>query len=206
MTHEEIADDVAFVRSLAEQGRNAPLIGGGFLVLFGTLLAICYGVQWALLTDAFGHAPGYAYPLLWIGYGVIVGIGAFIIGRRVMRLPGASSIVNRVDRTVWRGVSLGIGVVILGTIVRATMQQDPMAPNAIMAAAFTMFGVAQGATAVIAGKAWLRWVSLLSFSVGVVLWIFINEPWAYLLAAIASVVVLLAPGLVLMRQEPRAIA
>jgi len=205
MTREEIVEDVAYVRNLAEQGRDAPLIGGGFLVLFGSLLAVCYAAQWALLTDAFGHAPALAYPLLWIVYGVAAGVGGVTLARRVVKLPGASAIVNRVDRTVWRGASLGIGVVILGTIVRATMQQDPMAPNAIMAAAFTLFGVAQGATAVISGKAWLRSVSLLSFAVSVVLWIFINEPWAYLLAAGASICVLLVPGVVLMRQEPRAV-
>ncbi|HVY87105.1 MAG TPA: hypothetical protein VG943_18370 [Caulobacterales bacterium] len=202
MTREELADDLAYVRTLADEGRHAPLIGGGFLVLFGVLLAFSYFAQWALLTEAFGRAPAYAFAALWIIYGIIATFGSIAIGRRVVKLPGASSIVNRVDRTVWRGASLGIGVVVIGTILRTP--QDPLAPNAIMAAAFTLFGVALGATAVIAGKTWLRWVSLLSFVVSVVLWLFLNEPWAYLLAAIASVVVLLGPGVVLMRQEPRA--
>lgn len=49
MTKDELAQDLAYVRTLAEEGRHAPLIGGPFLVLSGLLLSVAYTLQWMLL-------------------------------------------------------------------------------------------------------------------------------------------------------------
>ena len=40
MTREEMLADLAYARTLAEEGRHAPLIGGRYLVLFGALLCV----------------------------------------------------------------------------------------------------------------------------------------------------------------------
>jgi hypothetical protein len=206
MTKDEIANDLAYVRSLAEEGRHAPLIGGGFLVFFGVVLSVAYAIQWAFLTDLFGRVPGEAYGYLWLGYGVVATLGGIAGGLRVSKLPGAASVVNRVDRAVWQSVSLGICVVVAGCIWRMVSAQDWTAPNAIMAAAYAMFGIALNVTASISNYKWLRIFALLAFAVSVPMWVYRDEPWAYLMAAIAGIVVLVVPGVTMMRREPSPIA
>ncbi|HWA01257.1 MAG TPA: hypothetical protein VG841_13180 [Caulobacterales bacterium] len=206
MTKEELAEDLAYVRTLAEEGRETPLVGGSFLILFGTLLSIGYLAHWAALTNLFGRTPAVVFGYIWLGYGVLAVLGAFILFRRVRALPGRASVANRVDRIVWRSSGIAITVVVLGCMTRMTLMSDQYAANAIMASAFALFGVALGVTAAVSNQGWLRTFSLLAFATSVVLWIYINEPWAYLLAALASVIVLLAPGIILVRREPSPVA
>lgn len=202
MTKDELAEDLAYVRTLAEEGQQAPLIGGRFLVLFGALLGIGYIAQWSALSNLFGPTPGEAYAAIWTLYCLMAVAGVVWLSRGVKALPGGASVANRVDQIVWRTVGIGITATVIGTIARMILQADDLAPNAIMGAAFALFGVALSVTATVSEQRWLGRFSLLSFATSVVLWIFINEPWAYLVAALASFTVLLLPGIMLMRREP----
>jgi hypothetical protein len=199
VTREELLSDLAYARTLAEEGRQAPLIGGAFLVLFGVLLAIAYAVHWALLT---GQIPMLFAGWNWLAFGVCAFAGSMLLRGRVKQMPGASAIGNRAERTVWRGVSIAILVVVIGAIVQASLTGQVGVTNAIMAAGFGLYGVALYATAVIGGHRWLAPFAYLAWLISGVLWAFMNEPWAYLLAAAGSVLVLLIPGIISMRGEP----
>jgi hypothetical protein len=203
MAERELAEDVAYVRGLAEEGRRAPLIGGPFLVFFGLLLCLAYLLHWALLVDLFGPLHGIWFAALWSGFGLLAGIGMILLSKRTSARPGASSIVNRVDGAVWQGVVFAIVATLIGCIGRAVAEGEPDAVNSIMAAGFGLYGVALGATAVISEQMWLRTFSLLAFATSWLLWMFGNENWAYLYASAATLVVLVAPGAVMMRRETR---
>jgi hypothetical protein len=83
--------------------------------------------------------------------------------------------------------------------------QDFQAPNTIMAAAFAMFAIPLWVTSAISRQAWIGWFGLLSFAASIALWLTMNEPWAYLLAAAAGIIVLILPGVLMMRREPSVI-
>lgn len=199
MTREEMLSDLSYARTLAEEGRQAPLIGGSYLVLFGVLLAVAYVAQWAMLS---GQLPLSAAGWIWLSFGLLAFIGSFALRARVRRLPGASSIGNRADRAVWRGVSIAILVVVVGAIAQANVNGSFGATNMIMGAGFGLYGVALYVSAQIGGHRWLASFAYLSWLISGVLWAFMNEPWAYLVAAAGSVLVLLVPGVVSMRAEP----
>jgi len=194
-------DDLAYARSLAEEGRHAPLIGGSYLVLFGVLLTVCYGLQWAVLSGVLA-APTSFIGLGWIVFSVVAFAGSLLLGRRVRKLPGGAAIPNRVDRAVWHGVIAALFAVVAGTIVRGVMQADYTAPNAIVASGFGLYGVALYVTSTVGGHAWVRSFALMSWVTSGVLWFFVTNPVLYLLAAGASVIVLIAPGVIMMRREP----
>lgn len=206
MTRDELASDLSYVRALAEEGRKAPLIGGSILVFFGVLLAIAYSAQWALLAEAFGHANPLWYPVVWIGFGVAASIGAPLLRGRVKNLPGAESAANRVDRVVWQGVGAGIMAVVVGAIGHSVASHDYTAPNVIMAFGFGVYGIALRSTAIFSESGWLRPFALFAFVWSAILWFFVDQPWAYLLAAAGCVVVLIIPGAVMMRRQPAALA
>lgn len=202
MTRDELSQDLAYVRTLAEEGRHAPLIGGSYLVLFGALLTICYSAHFALLNNWFGP-QSYKYAgAIWIGFGLGAVIGWLVVRQRVRALPGAASLPNQVDRAVWTGVGTALFMVVFGCIGRAVMTGDWLAMDAIMAAGFGLYGVALKASASISNYAWLRRFAWISFAASLVLWMFQGHAWIYLSAAISSVLVLLIPGLIMMRREP----
>ena len=117
MTREEMLSDLAYARTLAEEGRHAPLVGGSYPVFFGVLLALCYGAQYAILSGALA-VPTNTIGLIWAGFGVLATVGSIVLGKRVGALPGGAAISNRVDRAVWQGVVIAILVVVIGTILR----------------------------------------------------------------------------------------
>ncbi|MGQ0532493.1 MAG: hypothetical protein ACT4OF_07360 [Caulobacteraceae bacterium] len=202
MTRDEMLADLAYARTLAEEGRNAPLIGGSYFVMFGVLLAICYSAQWAVLAGLLGIEPS-LIGVIWVGFGIAAGAGSALLSKRVRALPGGAAIPNRVDRNVWFGVVFAILTVVAGSVLRAVLLGDFTAPNAIVAAGFGLYGVALYVTAAISGQSWLRVFAFLAWAVSAALWFYIDQPWIYLFAAAASVVVLIVPGLVMVRREPK---
>ncbi|MES1199221.1 MAG: hypothetical protein ABUS48_04495 [Pseudomonadota bacterium] len=204
MTREEMAEDVAYVRNLAEEGRNAPLVGGAYLAFFGALLAICYVAHWLFLTGRVGKVSQVGF--VWLAYGVVAVIGVLIINGWVKRKPGASSITNRVGGTLWGYVGLVLFTVVVGAMAHTFIAGDYNAPNTIMAAGFGLYAVALGTTATMSEQKWLRGFALLSAAASLLLWAYIDTPWTYLLSATASVVVLFIPGVIMMRREPAAVA
>lgn len=200
MTRDDLLQDLAYARTLAEEGRQAPLIGGAYLVMFGVLLTICYAAQYLVLTQ-----PGLDIALtgaIWGGFGVISTVGVFALRQRTRALPGGTAIGNRVDRIVWQGAVGAILAVVIGCTLRALFVGDHTAPDAIMAAGFGVYGVALFATAALSGHAWLRAFAWLAWALSGALWFFVGEPWAYLAAAAGAVLVLFVPGIAMMRSEP----
>jgi hypothetical protein len=199
VTREELLQDLSYARTLAEEGRRAPLIGGAYLVMFGVLLAVAYSAQYLALT---GALPRGVIGFVWLGFGAAALVGSLLLRGRTKTLPGASSISNRADRTVWQGVALAILFVVAGAVVRGIVYDTYDATNAIMAAGFGLYGVALYSTATLSGHMWLRAFAWLAWSLSGTMWFFLGEPWAYVVAAVGSILVLLVPGFIMMRAEP----
>lgn len=206
MTQEDVAQDVRYLRSLAEEGRHAPLIGGGYLVLFGALLAVTYVAHWAVLVGTLGELPPWTFGIVWLGFGVCAAAGVVFVSARLRSKPGSTSISNKIDRAAWRAAVLAIFACVLGNLLAMTLNGDANAPNAIMAAGFGCYAIAMLTTAAIAEKPWLAGFGLLALIVSAAFWIVRDAPWAYLAAAAAAIVVLFIPGFVLVRQEPAPLA
>ena len=47
-------EDLAYLRSVTEQARSAPLLGGRFLVMWGILLSGAYACHWAIMSGVVG--------------------------------------------------------------------------------------------------------------------------------------------------------
>lgn len=206
MTREEMLDDLAYARSLAEEGRHAPLLGGAYFVFWGLLNMTAYAAHWAMLEGRLpGGDSGLGFGVVWGAYGLIAGIGSALLARRVCNKPGRSAIGVRAEQAIWRGVGLALIAIVIGCIGRMAVENDPLAPNGIMGPAFALFGAALIATGAMARENWLGGFGFVAIAVGMVLGLFANAAWAYLLASAASLIVLVTPGLVLLRREPSAI-
>lgn len=205
MTREELMQDIAYARTLAEEGRHAPLLGGSHYVFWGLLNALAFAAQWAILTGRAPHLDGAAFALLWTGYGAIAAISTTVLRLRDRGKPGWTSIGARAERAVWGGAGLGLIAVVVGSLARMAIDQDLTAPNAIFGAAFALYGAALLAIAHMSEQSWMRAFGWLSVVAAGALCLFANQPWAYLIASAGSVLVLFIPGVILLRREPSAI-
>jgi hypothetical protein len=202
MTRDEMMQDLAYARALAEEGRHAPLLGGAHLVFWGVANTVAFAAHWGILEGRLPALEGRAFALLWLGYGVVATFGMVLLRLRTRRKPGLSAIGVRAERAMWIGAAVGVGAIALGSIARMMMEGDPTAPNAIFGAAFALYGAALFGTARLSQEAWLARFAWLSAGVAFTLCLFANAPWAYLYAAVGSVLVLIWPGIILLRREP----
>lgn len=205
MTREELISDLSYARSLAEEGRHAPLLGGAYLMFWGVLNAVAFTAHWAALIDRLPRLDGFIFPIIWTGYGIVAGIGSYALRQRVCEKPGRSAIGVRAERAIWGGAAMALLAIVLGSIARMIMTDDPTAPNAIFGAAFAIYGAALFAVASLAELGWMRRFAWLSAGVALTLCLFANDDWAYLYAAIGSLLVLTWPGALLLKREPSAI-
>ena len=205
MTREELLDDLAYARTLAEEGRHAPLLGGSYLVFWGLLNALAFSAQWGVLEGFLPAAGGASFAILWLSYGALAGIGMFFLRMRSRTKPGLTAIGVRAERALWVGAATAVMAVVIGSILRMMATADPTAVNAILGAAFALYGAALFGTASLSEQTWLRAFGWLSISVAGTLCFFANMNWAYLVAAAGSLLALAWPGLILLKREPSAI-
>ncbi|MDZ4691203.1 hypothetical protein [Terricaulis sp.] len=204
MTREEMLQDIAYARTLAEEGRNAPLLGGAYLLFWGVLNSLAFLAHWNVVEDHFSVGNA-GYAIVWMSYGTIAGVGMTLLRMRTREKPGLTTLGARAERAVWSGAGLALLAIIAGSIARMIISGDQTAPNAIFGAAFAIYGAALFAVSMMTDQAWLRAFAWLSISVAGTLCLFANESWAYLVAAIGSLLVLAWPGGILLKREPSAI-
>ena len=202
MSPRDLAEDLAYVRTIAEEGRHAPLLGGSFLVFWGVLNAAAWAVQWGLVTERLMANPTWHFAALWAAYGVIAGVGMSLLFARERDLPGRSSIPNKVGGTVWTAVGLAITAISVGAIGRMILTGDTQSVDVIVPAAFALYGAALLTTAMVSQLVWLRVYAVMALVTAIILGLYLGKDWFYLAASGASLGVLLLPGLVLLRKEP----
>lgn len=205
MTRDEMLADLAYARTLAEEGRHAPLLGGAYLVFWGVLNAIAFAAQFGIFQGFLPFMSGASFGLLWIGYGAVSVIGMTLLRMRTRAKPGLTAIGARAERALWSGAAIAVMAVVLGSIVRMFITSDPSAPNAILAAAFALYGAALFGTASLSEQTWLRGFGWLSVAVAANCAMFADQDWVYVIASIGSLLALVWPGIILLRREPSAI-
>ncbi len=203
---EDLASELAYVRSLAEEGRNAPLVGGRYFLIWGAVIgftALMIYVNAAAALNL-GFTNGFAP---WIG-AFVAGWGlSFTLGRRAGAKPGALTIGNQTASSVWCAVGIFMTLFWLTLMVVHDNYADAGMPpyflfSLMFPVAFALYGVAFFATATAARLGWLSYFSYLSWGFAVVSLFLLDSPHQLLVGALGSLACAALPGLILIRQEP----
>jgi hypothetical protein len=196
-----IRDDIAFMRALAEEGRQTPMLGGSVLLAAGLIFGAANGIG-ALLTVAdtpFSNAL-WALPL---GAVVVFMIVLAILKARLGGRPGATSPVNRATGTMWRAVGWSIMLMVLALCVASWRLNDWRLMAAVPIIVFTLYGAGWQVAAAMTRSRWLGWVALGSYGAALLTAWFANDPVASgLVSTVGLFALAAAPGYVLMRQAP----
>lgn len=197
-----LADDLSYIRDLAEAGQNAPLLGGRFLVMWGGLVSLAYTGHFLTAIGAFGLQPP-AYLIIWVAFAVIGGICQFLLVSGVREKPGGASTGNRVQAVLWTTaglfmfayfVSLMIRLVVTGTGVEGFYWSVPMVLG--------LYGIGQFVTGAISGQRALKFAGIAAFA-GVVAAVFMTgTDYIWLVGAGSAFLAVCVPGILMMRAEP----
>ena len=200
-----IENDIAYLKEIAESGREAPSLSGRFALLWFGLLTVTLLTHWALARNLIPGIGIQYVGLAWIGMVIIGNAASFIIGRGMRDLPGQSAPNNRVDNVTWTVSGMGIALFALTLMALVFLREDvkPIVFDLIMPTAFLLYAVNYSATAAFSSKArkWVPvWISLLA-CVGTLA--LVGIPELYLAAAIAVAGLWVTSGLPQLLEEPK---
>jgi len=200
-TIESSPDDLSYVRRVAESGARAPLVGGRFLLWWGLLLTLTWTAHHFAI-----HAEGAGerFAFIWAGFGVIGGLGQWMLGRSMGDMPGEGSAGNRAARAAWAAAALAILSMVVGTAIASATGAGPRTFDWIAPVAFAVYASAQ----IVSGSLSDNRV-ITAAGIGAAIWTglftaLILHPDRYLVAAAGAAIVLVLPGFILLRGEPRA--
>ncbi len=199
----DVHGDIAYMKSLAEEGRHAPVMVGPILVAAALWFGVATAVQWLI---ALGRIPLSGWGIMWMWVGAGVGFAAllYVLIRKVDVQSGSKTKDNVAIGAAWSacGYSIfGLWLVLmafgLSTGNWATMS---LMPAVVM--------VAYGAAWMIAGQVvrqgWMILTGVVCFAGAAALGWFAFTHWTYVIYLVLLICVALLPGLHLMKLAAKA--
>ncbi len=204
--NEALAGEVAYVKALAEEGRNAPLVGGVLYVIWGVLMTLAALGTYASATGAIA-LPFVGGLWFWVAAFVAGWAFSFIIGARSALKPGALTVGNKTARAAWIAVGVFMSVFWIAAMVfqgrLAAAGFEPRFLYGLMfPLAFGVYGIAFLATSVAARLDWMRGFAVASWMFSIAALYFAGDARQFLVGAAGSLLCAALPGVLLMRREP----
>lgn len=198
-----IADDLAYVREIAESGARAPSLGGRYLVMWGILMSATMVIHWSIISNLLPVGGQSMLLALWIGAGVLGTIGNFVITATLKSRPGGSAAHNKVDKVVWPVAGAGMFACFLGVTLAVMLRSaPPILFDMLLPIAFLSYAVAFAGRAAFSGEA-VNWAQVIGSVVLVAFTIFlVGTPTLYLVAALGIFGLTVIPGILQIREEP----
>lgn len=201
-----LADDLAYVRDIAEQGADAPSLSGRYLILWGGLGTLTTLLQWGVLKGMISFIAMNQLGFLWIGYAIIGMIGTVLITLSMRDRPGSSAANNKVSGLSWQIAGGGIFIYFVAVMLTVILRDMPVILfDTILPAAFLAYGTAYAAIAAVTRDG-LKWLPVVgSIAASFISMLLVGLPELYLAAAAGLFTLTVIPGIIQLRQEPSAI-
>lgn len=197
---ETLIADLEEASRIAKAGEDTPLLGGPTGLMWGVLLTLIFGYQYVVLGNKI-DVPEITLMYAWIAYGVVGGIGSYVLNRQMKGKPGATSVANRVEQYVWTMFVGALAAIIIGTVLNMLFGNGNQSIwNVVLPFAFAGQGIAYGVTAKISGQKIMHIASFLAMSFAAISMMVVTEPVVYLVGSIGSFVTIVIPSLISMKQ------
>lgn len=200
-----LRDDIAFMRDLAHEGGNTPLLFGGVLVAAGLVFGLASVGHWLIASGVLRLAPWW-FMVNWLAAAGVFGVVCTRLVRRAGARHGSSSTANRATGAAWSGIGFAIFASWLGLVAMAVTTGDWRVMNAFPVLILALYGAAWFVAGEMSRQRWLRLVALASFGAAVALGVLAASPHLMLAYAACLMLVAVVPGIVLMREESAKIA
>jgi len=194
-------DDIAYIRAMAEEGRNTPVLGGGILIAAGAIFGLASLLHYAIVGGLIAVEP-IAYSYVWIGAMVVFFLALIGLKSKIRGRPGSRSAVNRAVGAGWMGVGLGIFVMALSIAVLSFKLRSEVPTYLFPSLIFALYGAGWAVSATMSGQKWQWWLAIGGWVGAPAIAALIGTPLLWLGYAAGLVLLALIPGLILVRQEP----
>lgn len=198
---QSVRDDIAFMRALAEEGSQVPMLGGGISAAAGLIFGLASVLHWMVQAGIL-RVNQWVFLGIWVGAGVLFGIACGILIKRTRSQAGANSSVNKATGSAWSSVGFAIFTTFLGMLAIAWVTKSEQVFYIFPVMILALYGAAWSVAADMSGRGWIRVVALASFAGAVLMGLLTNHPMQMLAYAGALLLLAFVPGLILMRQEP----
>jgi hypothetical protein len=202
----DLAGEIAYVKALAEEGRNAPLVGGALYVLWGAVIALAAGLSYLRYSGAIELAVvGGVW--FWLGAIAVGWVASVAIGRRSHAKPGSLTIGNKTATAAWFAIGVFMSLFwIAAAAFRGHLASKGIDANYVFGLmfpiAFGLYGVAFYTTAVAARLDWMRGFAVAAWVFAIASFYFVGDLKQLLIGAAGSLICASLPGIILMRREP----
>jgi hypothetical protein len=190
-----IRDDLAYLRAMAEEGRDGGHRGGAIGVAAGLIYAACSVCEWAALT---GRASQAIANDGWLG-----GTALFLCVVAFVKITGGASTGRaRAANIAWIGVGWAIFALCGALTVASWKMQSALLIFFFPSIIFALYGAAWTVAALVTKKLWMSLTAAGSFLATVACAWFIKDPVQYLIYAAGLLLLAALPSAVMMRQQP----
>jgi hypothetical protein len=196
---QDVHDDIAFMRALAEDGRAGPLFGGSILFAGGFLFGLTSLTVWAALR---GLIPGgQNIHILWFIAALLFFVALFFLKSRIPARGGSSRSAGQ----AWSALGWASSAIIVSLLVMGFRSRDPLLGEAIAPVMLGIYGAGWAVASMMTQQRWLMGVALGAFAMALTIaWFATDMALVYLLYGIGLLLLGALPGLILMRQARRA--
>ena len=202
-------DDLAFVKSVIEEGRTLPTRGGRFAVLWGTYAAVASILHWMVVVDIFALGQ-WAIPVIWFGGGALAGFISALMQRQLKAKGGTMTMGSAVERTVWTVSGLffflfAFGLFMITTLEAAGVTHRLPYPSLGFAffppVAFGIYAIAQATAARAARRKAYSAAVIACFAFMLATLALVGTHYQLLVSGVGIIAVLVIPGMALLRAE-----
>ena len=198
--------DIAWLRSLAEEGANTPPQGGVILFAAGLIWGTASVAHWFIITGLLPVDPG-GYGLVWGVAMLVFFVTLVVMIRRLKAQGGVETAANRAFGSVWSALGWGIFSLFTALMLldvsrtgEVNMAQWSLAiPSIIM----TFYGMGWAVSATMLRQRMLWFLAIGAFVAAPVLAMISGSSIQYLAYAAALFLLMALPGYLLMRAAKR---
>jgi hypothetical protein len=194
-SNQTLGDDIAFMRDLAEAGRDKPMIGGSILLASGLIFGSASLLVWYLA--AVQGLGGWMYTVVWIPTALVFYAVLFWLLRSI---PRAATTAQAAAGMAWSAAGCAIVFIGISLGLVAYRLQAGEVMMVFPSILVTLYGAAWLVGGALLRQQWQRLVGFASFGVALVNAWFANSDLVWLVYAISLFGLLAAPGAVIMRQ------
>lgn len=199
---QSLRDDIRYMKNLADDGANGPLLGGSILVAAGLIFGTASIVEWMMSTGMVSDAGGIGHLYLWGAAGVVFTLALIVLIRRQKTRAGVMSPSNRASGNAWMGV--GLAIFSLSVAITALIYKTGSDVPALIfpSLIFALYGTGWAVSAAMSGQKWLWWPAFGGWIAAPLVALFAGTHEMWLVYAAGIVLLALLPGAILMRREP----
>lgn len=196
------SEDLAYIRSLADEGRNAPPLNGPILIAASLVFGSATLGHWAIVSGLLAVDP-MALLWVWLAAGAVFAAALFVLIRRMKSRPGYNHIRNEAVGAAWSGAGFTIFSIWLGLVAMGLTTGDWTSMRIMPSLVCAAYGTGWLVAAAMSGRKWMNTVAITSYAGAAVLGLVSHLSLVMLVFLAIMICVALIPGIVLTRGEPR---